>query len=96
VEIPGPGTADAQTVVVSESGYSGTFSQNNSCTTGSEIASFSATSAQGPTWDLVITGISAGTCVATIGDTNNQTVTLSISVTSSGFSIQSVRRKGPP
>jgi hypothetical protein len=95
VEIPAPGVADAQTVVVTESGYNGTLSQTNSCGGGTPIASFSAANASGPTWNLVVTGLSAGTCVATVSDTNAQTVTLSISVTSSGFTINSLQRKGP-
>jgi hypothetical protein len=95
VAIPAPGVADTKTVVVTESGYNGTLSQSNSCGGSTPIATFSATSAQGPSWNLIVTGVAAGTCVATISDSNAQSVTVSITVTASGFSIQSSHRKGP-
>jgi len=81
-----------QTLIIHETGYTGTFTQTNSCAGISPIATFAAASGSGPTWTLMVSGANAGTCTITITDASAQHVTASISVTNSGFSIQSLDR----
>ncbi len=88
VSIASLGASGAQTVRVSESGYTGTFSESSSCGGVTPIASFSATSGSGPSWHLVITGINAGTCVATIGNTNGESLAVPITVSITEFTTQ--------
>jgi len=38
---------------------------------------------------FTVTGVAAGTCTATFADTHNQTAVVSITVTTTGFTIQS-------
>ena len=92
ISIPAPGVSAS--LAVTESGYSGTFSQTNSCGGTSPIATFSGTSGSGPSWTLSVTGVNAGTCSATFTDASLQQATATITVTSSGFSIDSFGRKG--
>lgn len=91
VQISGLGAPDAQPVLIQEMGYTGSLTETNSCGGTTPIASFSASSGSGPSWSLVVTGDSTGTCLATIQDANGQSVTITVVVTATGFTVQSLR-----
>jgi hypothetical protein len=91
---PRQGASTSQSMAISEAGYSGSFTQTNSCGGTAPIATFSATSAPGPTWNLAITGVAAGTCIASVRDASGQSGTLTVTVTTSGIGVMSGRRKG--
>ncbi len=86
VEIYGTGQSNAAQITVQEIGYAGSFSQTNTC---SSIATITPASTAGPTAIFTAVGESAGTCTATFSDSKEQDVTISITVTTSGFVIQS-------
>jgi len=75
----------AHQVQVAENGYSGVFSENDTCTpqTGNPVADVSETSPGNPA-TYSITPLADGACVATFTDTNGQTTTIAISVGTSG------------
>jgi hypothetical protein len=62
----------------SESGYTGTLTQTNNC---AGIATVSPASATGPSGGFTVTAVAAGTCQVTIKDSNNQSGTLGVTVT---------------
>lgn len=80
VSLLGLGSSNAQTVTASETGYTGAFSS-----TGTACSGIATVAVSGST--LTVTGIAAGTCSATISDPFNQTKSLSITVTTSGLSV---------
>jgi hypothetical protein len=80
VSLLGLGSSNAQTVTASETGYTGAFSS-----TGTACSGIATVAVSGST--LTVTGIAAGTCSATITDSFNQTKSLSITVTTSGLSV---------
>jgi len=81
------GAGNTGQIAVSETGYTGNFSQTNSCETNG-IATFSAASGSGPSWTVTITAETGGTCSALFSDSNGQQQTASITITTSGFTIQ--------
>lgn len=80
VSLLGLGASNAQTVTASETGYTGAFSS-----TGTACAGIATVAVSGST--LTVTGVAAGSCAATITDSFNQTKSLSITVTTSGLSV---------
>ena len=92
VEITGP--SGEQKISVSETNFSGTFTQTNSCGGTSTIATFDTASGTGPSWTPLITGENPGTCSAVIGDGTGQQVSISITVGSNGFTIDTRAHKG--
>jgi hypothetical protein len=74
----------AQSVGVSESGYSGTFAESDTCSGMATIASASG--------GFAVTAAAAGTCYATISDTSGNTTKLGVTVTTTGFTISSHSR----
>jgi hypothetical protein len=93
VTIAGPGAGNAQTIDVSEPGYSGALTESDSCNGRVAIASLAPSSGTGPDWHVTATGYNAGTCVATFRDANGQNKTISIGVTFQGFSVNATHRK---
>jgi|GEM_PF-3412419 len=75
------GASYAQTFAASESGYTGAFTETDTCNPGTAIATVSAASGPGPTATFTVTPQSAGSCVVTVHDTNGQTSTVTIGVT---------------
>ncbi|MGC8485710.1 MAG: hypothetical protein ACP5O6_08775, partial [Candidatus Baltobacteraceae bacterium] len=71
--------------VVTETGYTGTFTESDTCST---IATVTPSSGTGPSFTFTVTGVNAGTCTATFADTNGQQVTANIGVTTTGVVIQ--------
>ena len=91
VPVYGTGSADASTLLVQETGYSGTFTEQDTC---AGTATISTTSANGPSATYTVTGVAAGSCSATFEDSFAQQTTASIVVTTNGFTVQSRPRKG--
>lgn len=93
VQIYGTGALNAQNILVQESGYSASFSEADTCNPSSgQIATIATSSASGPSATYSATGVNAGTCTATFSDGSGQKQTISISVTTSGWTIQTHRR----
>lgn len=86
VNVYGLGASNAATILAQETGDTGAFSQTNTCST---IATIAPASSNGPSVTFTVTGIAAGTCSATFADTHNQTAAVTITVTATGFTIQS-------
>ena len=85
----GAGAANAQTFTVSETGYTGSFGEADTC---SGIATVTTSNAHGPSATYTVTGILGGTCDATFSDTFSQTATEHIVVTTSPITISGKRR----
>ena len=83
--LTGTGASNAQTLVVTETGYTGSFTESDTCST---IATVTPSSGTGPSFTFTVTGLAAGTCSATFADTNRQHVTANIGVTTTGVVIQ--------
>jgi len=82
----GLGASNAATILAQETGDTGAFSQTNTC---ASIATIAPASSAGPSVTFTVTGVAAGTCTATFADTHNQTAAVTITVTTTGFTIQS-------
>lgn len=80
-------------ITVMQAGYTGTITQANTCGGTAPIATFSATSAGGPSWTLTITAASTGACAITFTGAGNRQATASITTTASGFTINSAGRR---
>jgi hypothetical protein len=89
--INGPGSSNAGTVTVQETGYGGTFSENDTC---AGIATVTTSSASGPSATFTVTGIAAGGCSATFSDSHGQQASTSIAVTTTGFGVNTHARGG--
>jgi hypothetical protein len=74
------GSANAQTFAASETGYSGAFTESDTCPSIATIAQTSAT--------FTVTPVAAGSCIVTVADSHQQKSTVTISVTTSGAVIQ--------
>ena len=93
VAINNPGAANAQTIVVQETTYTGVFSEMDTCNPSSgQLATIVTTNPAGPSANYTVTGVIAGTCSAIFSDSTNQHITVTITVTTSGFGIQSSQR----
>ncbi len=76
------GAAYAQTFTVGENGFSGTYTETDTCHPSSgTIATLSPTSAGGPNAIFTVTPVNAGTCTITITDGIGNTAAVSIGVT---------------
>ena len=84
----GTGASNAKTITVTETGYTGTFGEQNTC---SGIATVSPSTGAGPTAQFTVTGVAAGSCQATFADTNSQQAIVNITVTTNGFVINGAR-----
>ncbi len=82
----GTGAANAQTLLVQETGYNGNFTESDTC---AGIATLAPSGGPGPSLSETVTGVAAGQCIATFSDSFSQTKHASISVTTGGFTIQS-------
>jgi hypothetical protein len=87
----GTGSSLAQAVSVTQPGFSGTFSESNTC---SSIATVATTANSGGKAAYLVTPIAAGLCEIVLGGGNSDSYTLHVSVTTTGFGIQ-VRSNTP-
>lgn len=85
VQILGTGSSSQQAIAVQEAGYTGTFSESDTC---SGIATIASASTSGSIALYTATGVAAGSCNATFSDNTGQKQTIAISVTTVGFGIQ--------
>jgi hypothetical protein len=76
----GLGAPNAQSVSVTESGYSGTFSEVDTCANIATIATASPT--------FTVTPVAIGTCAITILDISQRHVAVAVTVTTSGLVVQ--------
>ncbi|HEX8807150.1 MAG TPA: hypothetical protein VF741_09375 [Candidatus Aquilonibacter sp.] len=77
-------TGQSQNVGVSETGYSGSFAETDTCSGIATIASASG--------GFSVTAGNAGTCFATIADANGNNAKLGVTVTTTSFSVSSRKR----
>jgi len=89
VSINGVGAANAQPLTASESAYTGTITESDTC---AGIATVSPGSGVGPSLKETVTGVAGGTCVVTFKDATGETATSTVQVTTSGVVIQSHTR----
>ena len=87
VNVTGTGAGSATKIAVQESGYSGAFTESDTC---SGIAAIAAPSnLNGPSVTFTAEGIAAGTCSASFTDSNAQKASTSVVVTTGGIIISS-------
>jgi hypothetical protein len=79
------GAAYAQSLVIAESGYSGTFSETDTC---SSVASVGPLSAVGASYNATVTPTAAGSCTITVSDASAHSVKIPVAVTTSGLVVQ--------
>ncbi len=79
------GTVSTQQVQVGENGYSGAFSENDTCTprTDAQIAGVTELTPGNPA-TYSVTPLADGSCVVTFTDTNGQTANITVTVGASG------------
>jgi hypothetical protein len=87
-DVYGLGASFAQKIAVTETGYTGSFGETNTC---SGIATISPSTGTGPTAKFTVTGVAAGNCQATFADTNSQTAIVNINVSTNGIIINGAR-----
>ena len=93
----GTGAANAQSFVVSESGYTRTLTESDTCTPSSgQIATVSPAGGSGPSLTVTVTGVAAGSCSATFTDAYGSTASVAITVTTSGWIIQTTQTTHAP
>jgi hypothetical protein len=89
VLIYGAGAANAHTIVVTETGYAGTYTESDTCNPGTgPIATIALTSGSGASVTYTVTGISAGICAATFTDAFGQQTSSTIYVTLTSLGVQ--------
>jgi len=81
----GTGASYAQDLDVQETSYTGAFTESDTC---GAVATVTPTSGAGPSTTFTVTPSAGGTCNATFSDTNNQHVSVAITVTTTGFTVQ--------
>jgi hypothetical protein len=85
LSINGTGASYAQNTYVQETGYTGAFTESDKCAT---IATVTPSSGTGPAAMFTVTPSAAGTCAAKFADTNGNQVSVAITVTTTGFTVQ--------
>ena len=87
INVTGTGPTSATIVAVQEPGYSGAFTESDTC---SGIATITPPSnSNGPSSTFTAEGVAAGTCSASFSDTLGQKASASVVVTTGGISISS-------
>jgi hypothetical protein len=88
IAISQTGASGAEALSVSEGGYSGTFTESDTCSpVAGTIATISPGTGSGPSLPQTVTGVAAGTCVVTFTDSHGQTGSSTITVTTSSIII---------
>lgn len=76
------GSPNAQAFTASESGYSGTFTESDTChPAAGTIATVAPANANGPSATFTVTPQSAGSCAVTVTDAYGQTSAVTVGVT---------------
>ena len=71
----GKGTSSVAAVVVSESKYTGTFTEKNTC---SKVATLAPASGKGPSLTVTLTGVGKGKCTVTFSDAKGHKAALAV------------------
>ncbi|MBV8580231.1 MAG: hypothetical protein JOZ86_06305 [Candidatus Eremiobacteraeota bacterium] len=77
----------------SETAYTGTLTAANGTPSCSGIATVAPATASGPSGNFTVTAVAAGQCQLTVKDTNGQTATVTVYVTTTGGTISSKHRR---
>jgi hypothetical protein len=85
LSINGTGASYAQNIYVQETGYTGAFSESDTCAT---IATVTPSNGAGPATTFTVTPSAAGTCAAKFADTNGNQTSVAVTVTTTGFTVQ--------
>lgn len=93
VAVNGTGAASAASILVQETGYTGAFTESDTC---SGIASVTPSAGTGPSFTFTAEGVVAGTCTASFTDASAQRVSTTIVVTTNGIIIQSDSARARP
>ncbi len=93
VAVNGTGAASAASILVQETGYSGAFTESDTC---SGIATVTPSAGTGPSFTFTAEGVVAGTCTASFTDASAQRVSTTIVVTTNGIIIQSDSARARP
>ncbi len=80
-----PGGANAQTTIVTETGYNGALNETDTC---SGIATVNASGSTGPSVSYTLTPTAAGACTVTVTDASNVSAAVDVVVSTSGVIIQ--------
>jgi hypothetical protein len=72
------GASSAQTFSADETGYTGAFTETDTC---NALATVSTPSSSGPAATYTVVPLGAGTCTITIRDSNGQKHTIAVSLT---------------
>ena len=87
-DVYGIGPTFAKPITVTETGYGGTFGENDTC---SGVATVTTSNNHGATATYTVTGTAAGSCSATFTDSNSQQANVNIVVTTNGIIINGAR-----
>ena len=85
LSIVGVGASSAATFAATETGYSGSFTESDTC---SGLATVTSTTTSGPSVTYTVTPSSGGSCTVTIHDASGQHTPVSVSITGSSFTIE--------
>jgi hypothetical protein len=85
VQLNGTGAANALSISIQEPGYAGTFGEKDTC---GNVAAVVTANPAGPAATYTVTGVAAGSCIATFTDSVGQSKSVPITVTTSGFNVQ--------
>ncbi len=85
LSINGTGVSYAQNIYVQETGYTGAFSESDTC---ASITTVTPSSGAGPAATFTVTPSAAGACAAKFADTNGNQTSVAITVTTTGFTVQ--------
>jgi hypothetical protein len=79
----------AQSVTVTESGYSGAFTESDTCNplTG-QIAAIAAGASSSGSQTYAVTPVSAGTCAVTVSDSTGKNVKIGVTVSTAAITVQ--------
>jgi hypothetical protein len=80
-----------QSFTVDENGYTGAFTVTNGCTSG-PVVTLAPASGNGPHKQFTLTAQNAGICSIQFADTNSQSVNVSVTVTTTGGTLQGTGR----
>jgi hypothetical protein len=89
VNLNGTGSANQGTTVISQAGFTGSFTESDTC---SAYATVTPTSGASPL-NVTVVGTNAGTCSATFTAGGGQSVNVPITVTVTNYTVNGKRRK---
>jgi hypothetical protein len=83
----GSGATYTQQIAVVETAYTQAFAVTSTC---GNVATLTPLTGTGPSLSVAVTGLAAGSCSATVSDTQNHSVQIAIAVSTAGISLQSL------